>query len=101
MSPRLPVRSLFLCRAPGDSVVRGLRGAGGDDPEPDRFRAEHGAYVEALAAAGGGVEVLPALEAYPDSVFIEDAALCIGGTAIALDPARRRAPVRLAPSFPH
>jgi len=76
----------YLCRTPGDSVVRGLRGAGGDDPDPERFRAEHGAYIDALEAAGGTVEVLPALEDYPDAVFIEDAALCIGGTAIALRP---------------
>jgi len=76
----------YLCRAAGDSVVRGLRGAGGVDPDPERFRAEHGAYVATLQAAGGTVEVLPALEEYPDAVFIEDAALCIGGTAIALRP---------------
>jgi len=76
----------YLCRAPGDSVVRGLRGTDGDDPDPERFRAEHAAYRAALEAAGGVVEMLPALDDYPDSVFIEDAALCIGDTAIALRP---------------
>jgi len=76
----------YLCRAPGDSVVRGLRGADGEDPDPERFRAQHAAYAAALAVAGGAMEVLPALEDYPDSAFIEDAALCVGDTAIALRP---------------
>jgi len=91
----------YLCRAPGDSVVRGLRGTDGDDPDPERFRAEHAAYRAALEAAGGVVEMLPALDDYPDSVFIEDAALCIGDTAIALRPARRRGRARLPRSFRH
>jgi len=46
----------------------------------------HQTYINALEATGCQVTVLDALETYPDSVFIEDAALCLAGTAIALRP---------------
>jgi dimethylargininase len=36
--------------------------------------AEHAAYVAALEAAGVAVTVLEPLEAFPDSVFVEDPA---------------------------
>ncbi len=56
------------------------------DPKPDIFLQEHGIYVQSLEAAGVDVTVLPALEDFPDSVFVEDAALCAGGVAIILRP---------------
>jgi dimethylargininase len=48
--------------------------------------AEFTAYVAALEAAGLSVEVLESLEAYPDSVFVEDPAFVIGEGAIVLRP---------------
>lgn len=48
--------------------------------------AEHEAYAAALSAAGAQVEILPALEAFPDSVFIEDPALVFEEGAILLRP---------------
>lgn len=39
--------------------------------------AQHGAYRDALAGCGAALIDLPALEAYPDSVFIEDAVLAL------------------------
>lgn len=75
-----------LCRKPGTSIASGLRAGGGPDPDPAIFLAEHAAYVGALESAGASVTVLEALEAYPDSVFVEDAALCLAGTAIVLRP---------------
>ncbi|MDX1515034.1 MAG: dimethylarginine dimethylaminohydrolase [Gammaproteobacteria bacterium] len=75
-----------IVRAPGGSVVRGLRSSGAGDPDPAAFLAQHRDYVAALEDAGLDVTVLPALEDFPDSVFVEDAALCLPGTAITLKP---------------
>jgi dimethylargininase len=81
----------LLRKAPG-SAVNGLRAVDRGAPSIDGIRAEHAAYVAALEKAGVAVHVLPALEAYPDSLFIEDPALVFGDTAILLRPG---APSRL------
>lgn len=75
-----------LCRTPSMSVTDGLRASDHGDPDPLAFGAEHAAYVSALRAVGCEVAVLPADEAFPDSVFIEDPALVLNGTAIVLRP---------------
>ena len=75
-----------ICRKPGRSVVHGLRASGGCAPDVDTFAREHAAYVEALADAGVAVSALEPLEAWPDSVFVEDPALCVAGCAIILRP---------------
>ena len=75
-----------ICRKPGRSVVRGLRASDAGDPDFDAFAREHAAYVEALADAGVAVTLLEPLEAWPDSVFVEDPALCVAGSAILLRP---------------
>jgi dimethylargininase len=48
--------------------------------------AEHRAYADALRAAGVSVTVLPALEEFPDSMFVEDPALVFTRAAILLNP---------------
>jgi dimethylargininase len=75
-----------LCRLPATSVTDGLRASDQGNPDPVTFAAEHAAYISALRAAGCVVNVLPADEAFPDSVFIEDPALVLNGTAIVLRP---------------
>jgi dimethylargininase len=75
-----------LVRTPARSVTGGLRAGSGPDPEYDGVRAEHAAYVRALLAAGLQVEVLPPLDAFPDSVFVEDPALVFPEAAILLRP---------------
>jgi dimethylargininase len=75
-----------IVRTPSRSVTGGLRGGSGPDPDYDGVCAEHAAYVRALLAAGLQVEVLPALEAFPDSVFVEDPALVFPEAAILLRP---------------
>lgn len=75
-----------LVRTPSRSVVRGLRAVDTGAPDYDGVLAEHAAYVRALEQTGVAVEVLPALEAFPDSVFVEDAALTFTGAAICLRP---------------
>jgi dimethylargininase len=75
-----------IARKPGKSIADGLRAGSQADPDPVRFAQQHDDYVAALMTAGVEVTTLPELESFPDSVFVEDAALCCGGTAIVLKP---------------
>lgn len=75
-----------IVRTPGRSVADGLRAGGGDGPDPTGVQGEHRAYVAALTAAGLAVEVLAPLEAFPDSVFVEDPALVFTAGAVLLRP---------------
>jgi dimethylargininase len=52
----------------------------------DRARAQHGAYVEALRAAGVPVTSLPRDDGRPDSCFVEDAAVIWDGGGIVTRP---------------
>jgi dimethylargininase len=81
-----------LVRQPGQSVIHGLSSQSGPRPSFAAIAREHAAYVAALQASGLSVEVLPPLEDYPDSVFVEDPALVFPGAAIVLRPG---APTRL------
>ena len=82
-----------IVREPPRSVVGGLRTGDRGDPSYDGIRAEHGAYIGALSAAGVAVTVLPPLEDFPDSMFVEDPALIFTEGAILLRPG---APSRVA-----
>jgi dimethylargininase len=75
-----------IVRRPGASVVSGLRSDGGEDPDHASLCAEHEAYVGALEGAGVAVEILPPLESFADSVFVEDPALVFPEGAILLRP---------------
>lgn len=75
-----------IVRLPGRSVVQGILKDTDVVPEFDRVVREHTAYVEALRAAGLNVEVLPPLEEFPDSVFVEDPALVFSNGAVLLRP---------------
>lgn len=91
-----------LVREPSASVVQGLRAIDHGDPSADGVAAEHAAYLDALEAAGLAVTVLPPLEAFPDSVFVEDPALVFSGGAILLrpgHPTRRGETALLAPAL--
>lgn len=74
-----------IVREPGRSVVGGIR-SNPEAPAYDGVLAEHRAYVDALRGAGLEVHVLPPLEAFPDSVFVEDPALVFPEGAILLRP---------------
>lgn len=65
----------IIVRSPSRSVVNGLRAEDRGSPTYEGVKAEHDAYVEAMRDAGVKVTVLPALEAFPDSIFVEDPAL--------------------------
>jgi dimethylargininase len=75
-----------ISREPAASAVHGLRAVDRGAPDIGRMRAAHANYVVTLREAGLDVTVLPALEAYPDSVFVEDTALCLPQGAILLRP---------------
>jgi dimethylargininase len=81
-----------VVREPGRSVVNGLRMDAGAAPTYEGVLSEHRAYVDALAEAGLAVDILPPLEAYPDSMFVEDPALVFPEGAVLLRPG---APSRL------
>ncbi len=81
-------------------------------PVPDRFadalraelvpldldcaRTQHAAYVAALEAAGVEVVELPAMDAQPDSVFVEDPVVLMGDRVL---EARSSAPSRAVEAF--
>ncbi|MBI1171929.1 dimethylarginine dimethylaminohydrolase [bacterium] len=81
-----------ITRRPAASIVNGLRAVDTGTPSLDLMRRHHADYVAALRATGAVVVELDPLEAFPDSVFVEDTALCLPEGAIVMRPG---APSRL------
>jgi dimethylargininase len=54
--------------------------------DPELLQHQHAAYRDALAAAGAEVIVLDAIEALPDSVFVEDTAVVLDTLAVLTRP---------------
>ena len=75
-----------IVRRPAVSVTRGLRAVDHGSPSHDGVKGEHDAYIAALKKAGVSVRILEPLEAFPDSIFVEDPALVFGEGAILLRP---------------
>lgn len=75
-----------IVRTPGQTAVYGLRAHDRAGPTYAGLMAEHAAYVQALREAGLAVTILPPLEAFPDSMFVEDPAFVHGDVAILLRP---------------
>ncbi|MGE6782777.1 dimethylarginine dimethylaminohydrolase family protein [Ensifer adhaerens] len=88
MSQSRPVYQFnnIIVRTPSQSVVNGLRADDRGNPTFEGVKAEHDAYIAAMKDAGVKVTVLPALEAFPDSIFVEDPALVFTEGAILLRP---------------
>ena len=62
-----------IVRRPSRSVIDGIADfANEGKPIYEKALEQHDAYIAALEAAGLEVTVLPALEEFPDSVFVED-----------------------------
>lgn len=74
--------SRAIVRKPADSITKGLRAIDTGPPDLARMTAAHDAYVATLRETGAEVIELPALPQYPDSVFVEDTALCLTQGAI-------------------
>lgn len=81
-----------IARRPASSVANGLRAEDSGNPHHGLFEVDHAVYCAALRSTGAEVLELAALEDFPDSVFVEDAALCLPQGAIVMRPG---APSRL------
>ncbi|MEF0941738.1 arginine deiminase family protein [Rhizobium sp. BR 362] len=91
-----------IVREPSRSVVDGLRAGEHASPTYEGVKAEHNDYIAALREAGVRVTILPALEAFPDSIFVEDPALVFTEGAILLRPgaaSRVGEPAAIAPAL--
>lgn len=90
-----------ITRKPAASITAGLRAVDTGNPDLALMQAHHAAYIATLREAGATVIELDALDAYPDSVFVEDTALCLPSGAVIMRPG---APSRLgeaAEMVPH
>lgn len=81
-----------VTRLPAASILDGLRAVDTGAPDLGLMLTHHADYSAALAETGATVIQLPALPAYPDSVFVEDTALCLPEGAVIMRPG---APSRL------
>lgn len=81
-----------ITRKPSPEVVAGLRAVDIGAPDFALMLQHHSDYIAALRATGAQVIELDALPAYPDSVFVEDTALCLPEGAVIMRPG---APSRL------
>lgn len=71
-----------ITRKPAASIIDGLRAIDTGRPDLAQMIAAHDSYVATLRETGAEVIELPALPTYPDSVFVEDTALCLPQGAI-------------------
>ena len=81
-----------ITRAPGASVTAGLRAVDTGMPDLALMQRHHAQYVACLRETGAEVIELPALEQFPDALFVEDTALCLPEGAVVMRPG---APTRL------
>ena len=75
-----------ITRHPARSVIDGLRAEDHGTPDFDQMLKDHAHYVSTLRETGAEIIELPALEDFPDSVFVEDDALCLKDCAILMRP---------------
>ncbi|MFN4170330.1 MAG: dimethylarginine dimethylaminohydrolase family protein [Pseudorhodobacter sp.] len=81
-----------ITRRPAASITAGLRAVDTGTPDLALMQAHHADYIAALKETGARVVELDPLDAYPDSVFVEDTALCLPEGAVIMRPG---APSRL------
>lgn len=75
-----------IVKTPGKSYVNGLTTSDLGKPDYGRLLEQHAAYVEALRGCGVEVTHLAESEEYPDSTFVEDAAVVTQEFAIITNP---------------
>lgn len=71
---------------PASLPAAALRMENQGEVDLENARREHAVYVEALKKLGLQVHELAADEQFPDCVFVEDAAVVVGGTALITRP---------------
>ena len=92
-----------IVRRPSRSVVDGIADfANEGKPIYEKALEQHDAYIAALEEAGLEVTVLPALEEFPDSVFVEDTCI-ITPAGVVVDrpgaPSRLHEPDHMVPTL--
>jgi dimethylargininase len=75
-----------LIRPVPDSFPKALVREGRPEIDLALARAQHGEYARLLEESGLTIQVVPADEAHPDCVFIEDVAVILGKVAVATRP---------------
>lgn len=75
-----------IVKTPCRAMVDGISTASLGKPDYQKALAQHTDYIEALKDCGLQVTVLPADENFPDSTFVEDAALMTSQCAILTNP---------------
>lgn len=75
-----------VVRTPSASIADGISSAGLGRPDYAKALDQHRDYVRALQDCGLSVTILPAADAFPDAVFVEDAALCTPHCAVVTRP---------------
>ena len=78
--------SKAIVRTPCRAMLEGITEAEMGLPDYDLACEQHQGYIAALKECGLHVTVLPALESYPDSCFVEDVALITPHCAILTSP---------------
>jgi dimethylargininase len=78
--------SQAIVRTPCKAMLEGLTEAEMGLPDYDLACEQHKGYIAALKECGLQVTVLPPLENYPDSCFVEDVALLTSKCAILTQP---------------
>lgn len=79
----------IIVREPSRSVVNGLRALDTGNPTYEGVKAEHDAYIAVPCVAGVEVTILPALEDFPDPIFVSDPALVFTVEGAIPVPSRR------------
>ena len=75
-----------IVRKPCPEMTEGMTTARLGIPDYEVALQQHQAYVEALHSLGLEITALEADSRYPDSVFVEDVALCTPGMAVVTAP---------------
>ncbi|CAF1541227.1 unnamed protein product, partial [Didymodactylos carnosus] len=75
-----------VCRTPCSQIVNGITSANLGKPIYKELLDQHNSYIRALQTCEVDITILPSLEDYPDSVFVEDVTLCTPKCAIVTLP---------------
>ena len=75
-----------ITRTPPNSYLHAITTAELGQPDLEIALQQHNQYCQVLEQAGLQVQALPALEAYPDSVFVEDTAILEPDFAVLSQP---------------
>lgn len=75
-----------ILRRPGHSLGNVVPRVGRDAADQERALRQHREYADALAACGLDLTILPEREDFPESVFVEDVALCTSRCVVITRP---------------